>query len=134
MVSNVPKKMMKEVEFLRCMECGGYLRFLDTQNFWMGRGGSKSVVHYDDQDNINCMLAGEKRFVFMHPSYKKDFEAHPNSAKNRFGWVDTDLDRPGRSFDRTAQRCTCLLIGPLSILDKSRERRMLQKKKRCARM
>ncbi|CAJ1396395.1 unnamed protein product [Effrenium voratum] len=93
MVSNVPKKMMKEVEFLRCMECGGYLRFLDTQNFWMGRGGSKSVVHYDDQDNINCMLAGEKRFVFMHPSYKKDFEAHPNSAKNRFGWVDTDLDR-----------------------------------------
>lgn len=27
------------------------------------------------QDNINCMIAGEKRFIFMHPSYKHDFEA-----------------------------------------------------------
>ncbi|CAK9065198.1 unnamed protein product [Durusdinium trenchii] len=45
-----------------------------------------------DMDNINCMIAGEKRFYFMHPSYKDDFEAHPNSKKNRFGWVDTDLD------------------------------------------
>ena len=27
------------------------------------------------QDNINCMIAGEKRFVFMHPSYKEAFEA-----------------------------------------------------------
>eukprot|EP00439_Symbiodinium_sp_Y106_P082923 s536_g22.t1 len=94
MVSGVPKKMMKEVEFLPCLQCGGYLSFLDTNNFWMGRGGSKSVVHYDDQDNINCMIAGEKRFVFMHPSYKEAFEAHPNTKKNRFGWVDTDLDRP----------------------------------------
>ncbi|CAE7577740.1 unnamed protein product [Symbiodinium sp. CCMP2456] len=75
MVSGVPKNMMKEVEFLPCLQCGGYLSFLDTNNFWMGRGGSKSVVHYDDQDNINCMIAGEKRFVFMHPSYKEAFEA-----------------------------------------------------------
>lgn len=28
----------------------------------------------DFQDNINCMIAGEKRFVFMHPSYKAQFE------------------------------------------------------------
>ena len=33
----------------------------------MGRGGSKSVIHYDDQDNVNCMLAGHKRFIFFHP-------------------------------------------------------------------
>eukprot|EP00435_Cladocopium_sp_Y103_P018915 s1117_g4.t1 len=39
------------------------------------------------------MIAGEKRFIFMHPSYKQDFEAFPNSEKNRYGWVDTDLDR-----------------------------------------
>jgi len=98
MVSKVPKQMMKEVEFLPSMECGGYLNFLDTHNLWMGRGGSKSVVHYDDQDNINCMIAGEKRFVFMHPSYKEDFEAHPNKKSNRFGWVDTDLDRSIKGY------------------------------------
>merc|ERR1712176_1732012 len=92
MVSQVPKKMAQDVEFLPSLRCGGYLDFLDTNNLWMGKGGSKSVIHYDDQDNINCMFAGRKRFVFMHPRYKKKFEAHPNTKKNLFGWVDTDLD------------------------------------------
>ncbi|CAE8628905.1 unnamed protein product [Polarella glacialis] len=93
MVSQVPKGMQDDVQFLPCMQCGGYLKFLDVHNMWIGRGGSKSVVHYDDQDNINCMLDGEKRFIFMHPSYKNRFEAHPNSPRNQFGWVDTALDR-----------------------------------------
>lgn len=98
MVSPVPKAMKKDVEFLSCIRCGGYLKFLDSNSMWMGRGGSKSVIHYDDQDNINCMLAGKKRFVFMHPSYKEVFEAHPNSKKNRFGWVDTALDENAKGY------------------------------------
>merc|ERR1719378_817301 len=93
MVSRVPKQMQAELQFLPCMRCGGFLNFIDVHNMWMGRGGSKSVVHYDDQDNINCMFAGTKRFLFFHPKWKKEFEANPNSDKNRFGWVDTDLDR-----------------------------------------
>lgn len=92
MVSSVPRGMMAEVDFLPSVRCGGYLNFLDTHNMWFGRGGSKSVVHYDDQDNINCMIAGRKRFIFMHPSYKARFEAFPNSDRNEFGWVDADLD------------------------------------------
>jgi len=93
MVSQVPKGMMRDVSFLPCLRCGGFLNFLDVNNMWMGAGGSKSVIHYDDQDNINCMISGRKRFLFMHPKYKEQFEAHPNSAKNKFGWVDTDLDQ-----------------------------------------
>lgn len=92
MVSKVPKKMARDVSFLPCLHCGGYLKFLDVMNLWMGRGGSSSVIHYDDQDNINCMIDGRKRFVFMHPSYREKFEKHPNTKKNKFGWVDTDLD------------------------------------------
>lgn len=98
MVSGVPRGMQKDVGFLPCLRCGGFLQFLDTNNMWMGRGGSKSVIHYDDQDNINCMVAGRKRFVFMHPSYKEQFERHPNSNKNKFGWVDTDLDRKIKGY------------------------------------
>lgn len=93
MVSKLPKQMASDVNFLPCVRCGGFLKHLDVANMWMGRGGSTSVIHYDDQDNINCMMAGRKRFVLMHPKYKKQFEAHPNSKQNRFGWVDTDLDR-----------------------------------------
>lgn len=35
----------------------------------------RNVAQRAAQDNINCMIAGEKRFIFMHPSYKQDFEA-----------------------------------------------------------
>merc|ERR1711865_1225616 len=98
MVSPVPKLMKKDITFLPCMRCGGYLNFLDTNNLWIGKGGSKSVIHYDDQDNINCIIAGTKRFVLMHPRYKKDFEAFPNTKKNKFGWVDTDLDRKAKGY------------------------------------
>lgn len=98
MVSEVPPLMRKDISFLPCLRCGGYLDFLDVANMWMGRGGSKSVIHYDDQDNINCMITGKKRFVFMHPKYKEQFEAHPNSKKNKFGWVDTDLDRRAEGY------------------------------------
>merc|ERR1712216_218863 len=98
MVSVVPKNMKFDVELLPCMSCGGYTHFLDVPNMWMGRGGSKSVIHYDDQDNINCLFAGHKRFLFMSPKYKKQFEAHPNSKKNKFGWVDTDLDQRVKGY------------------------------------
>jgi len=98
MVSQVPKGMQPDVHFLPCIRCGGYLDFLDTNNFWYGRGGSKSVIHYDDQDNFNCMISGKKRFVMMHPKYKKYFEAHPNTNKNKFGWVDTQLDRKAKGY------------------------------------
>ena len=34
---------------------------------WMSSGGTKSVVHYDDADNLNCLISGQKRMVFWSP-------------------------------------------------------------------
>lgn len=93
LVSDVPEAMREDVRLLPCLRCGGFQRFLDQHKLWIGSGGSKSVIHYDDQDNINCMIAGHKRFILMHPRYKTQFEAHPNSPENKFGWVDSNLDR-----------------------------------------
>lgn len=90
LVAQVPEEMKADVEFLPVLTCGGSTNFLDTTSMWMGRGGSKSVVHYDDQDNLNCMFDGHKRFIFMHPKYRKKFEKTKN---NEFGWVDTDANR-----------------------------------------
>lgn len=92
MVTEVPPKMKRDVNFLPCMRCGGFHEFLNTNKVWMGRGGSKSVIHNDDQSNINCLFAGSKRFVLMHPSYRDQFEANPNTEMNEFGYVDVDLD------------------------------------------
>ena len=49
-VTDVPKGMNDDVEFLSFMNCGGHLNYLDASVIWMSRGGSFSVVHYDDQD------------------------------------------------------------------------------------
>jgi len=96
--SPISAKMQADVSYPEFMSCGGYLNYLDANTLWVGRGSSKSVVHYDDQDNLNCMVAGRKRFMIYHPKWKKQFEAHPNSPKNGFGWVDTDLDKKVKGY------------------------------------
>jgi len=93
MVSKVPPEMQADLELPKPMKCGGHTKFLDTTNLWIGKGGSKSVIHYDDQDNFNCLFGGRKTFKFVHPKYKKGFEKHPNSPKNKYGWTDADMDK-----------------------------------------
>ena len=34
---------------------------------WFSSGGTKSVVHTDSVDNINCLYSGEKEFVMVNP-------------------------------------------------------------------
>lgn len=33
----------------------------------MSTGGTKSVLHNDDLDNINCLLRGKKELLFINP-------------------------------------------------------------------
>ena len=34
---------------------------------WMSSGGTKSVLHFDDLDNINCLFRGQKDLLFINP-------------------------------------------------------------------
>lgn len=34
----------------------------------MSTGGTKSVLHNDDLDNINCLLRGRKELLFINPN------------------------------------------------------------------
>lgn len=36
--------------------------------------GTKSVVHKDGTDNMNCLFAGRKRMIMWHPKYEKLIE------------------------------------------------------------
>mmetsp|Transcript_51452 Transcript_51452/g.165281 ORF Transcript_51452/g.165281 Transcript_51452/m.165281 type:complete len:247 (-) Transcript_51452:450-1190(-) len=94
LVSPIPRSLQREVEFLPNLRCGGFLDFLFTHKVWIARGGSRSVVHRDDAENINCLFAGKKRFALVHPRWRKEMEAHPNQEgpPDRFGFVDARLD------------------------------------------
>ena len=37
---------------------------------WFSSGGTSSVVHTDAVENLNCLIAGTKRFTFVPPEYK----------------------------------------------------------------
>ena len=40
---------------------------------WFSSGGTKSVIHHDDLDNINCLLRGSKELLFIEYEKNKDF-------------------------------------------------------------
>ncbi len=43
-----------------------YFFFCVCQVMWFSSGGTKSVIHNDDVNNINCIFSGSKEFLFMN--------------------------------------------------------------------
>ena len=40
-------------------------------NFWMSSGGTRSVIHYDADENIHCIVNGSKDFMMMENKFKQ---------------------------------------------------------------
>eukprot|EP00937_MAST-01D_sp_MAST-1D-sp2_P001778 g1778.t1 len=79
-VTDVSPDMMRDIELLPFMSCGGFTSLLDVVTMWMSSGGTKSVLHNDDQDNINCLFSGTKRMIFWSPHYRQKIQSRA------FGW------------------------------------------------
>ena len=45
--------------------CGGFEQLLQDAVVWFSSGGTKSVLHSDGIDNINCIFDGTKEMVFF---------------------------------------------------------------------
>lgn len=88
LVHSLPKAMRDEMFLLRCLLCGGYTDGLQDSVMWFSNGGTKSVLHFDAIDNINCLMSGSKD-LFMVDKREK---AHINidSPKGSFSKVDVD--------------------------------------------
>jgi lysine-specific demethylase 8 len=55
---------LDDIYLLKCLLCGGYTDELQDSVMWFSNGGTKSVLHYDAIDNINCLMSGTKE-LFM---------------------------------------------------------------------
>ena len=51
----------------RFLHCGGFDTRLHAVVLWQSAGGTRSVIHNDGQDALNCQLAGEKHWIFWNP-------------------------------------------------------------------
>lgn len=49
-----------DFQLLSCLLCGGFTRNLRDAVLWFSSGGTKSVLHNDGVDNINCLMSGSK--------------------------------------------------------------------------
>ena len=49
----------------KSLQCGGFQKMLEDVVVWLSSGGTKSVLHYDFVDNINCLLDGTKRVTLI---------------------------------------------------------------------
>jgi hypothetical protein len=78
---------------------------------WMSSGGTKSVVHYDDADNLNCLISGQKRMVFWSPG-----EYCTNLATNPVYQSVCTIRRRNAEYGRATGHCahrgpSCAAVG-----------------------
>ena len=50
---------------LPTISCGGYVNLLQDIVMWFSSGGTSSVLHSDNVDNINCLFSGEKELYMV---------------------------------------------------------------------
>jgi len=56
-----------------CLLCGSFLDYIHETNFWMSSGGTRSVIHYDADHNLHCLVSGRKDFIMIERKYAEDF-------------------------------------------------------------
>lgn len=67
MVNPVPPFLMKDVLIPSPLRCSNTAEFIERNIMWMSAGGTKSVLHLDNTDNINCLFRGTKEVLLIDP-------------------------------------------------------------------
>ncbi|KAL3883788.1 hypothetical protein ACJMK2_030019 [Sinanodonta woodiana] len=90
MVDSVPEFLGKDVLFPCPVQCDDLMEnnLVETV-MWFSSGGTKSVVHFDSVDNINCLFRGEKELVFVDPSKYGD-KVDIDGPEGAYSAVDVD--------------------------------------------
>ncbi|XP_038065797.1 uncharacterized protein LOC119735920 [Patiria miniata] len=91
-VSLIPQEMAHEVKVPESLLCGTFRRRLLETNLWMSSGGTASVIHYDADHNIHCLLAGRKDFIMIDPKYSKELELTEEHHMTGSGYSKLDVD------------------------------------------
>ncbi|KAL4233739.1 hypothetical protein ACF0H5_008419 [Mactra antiquata] len=90
MVDGVPKYLRHEIMIPCPLQCEQLMDndFVDNV-MWYSSGGTKSVVHTDSVDNINCLYRGEKTLVFVDPSKYGD-KVDIDKPQGAYSTMDVD--------------------------------------------
>ncbi|XP_078001398.1 bifunctional peptidase and (3S)-lysyl hydroxylase JMJD7-like [Glandiceps talaboti] len=90
MVATAPKFLRKFLPLPESLRCDAVIKELVDTVVWFSSGGTKSVLHNDDVDNINCLYRGRKEILFI------DFIKYRNVVKldhYERGYSGVDVDK-----------------------------------------
>ncbi|XP_028412670.1 tRNA wybutosine-synthesizing protein 5-like [Dendronephthya gigantea] len=89
MVNAVPDILQQDVLLPPALLCEDIKPHLVDTVMWFSSGGTKSVFHHDDVDNINCLYRGSKTLLFVeYKKYKSKLRL--DNAWGGFSGVDVD--------------------------------------------
>ncbi|XP_066917312.1 bifunctional peptidase and (3S)-lysyl hydroxylase JMJD7-like [Clytia hemisphaerica] len=97
MVNSLRGKLLEDLRLLPSLSCGGFTKVISDVIMWFSSGGTKSVLHNDRIDNINCLFSGTKELYMVDKKFEEfiDFDAE-EGAYSKVDVDAVDLDKyPG---------------------------------------
>ncbi|XP_028411093.1 uncharacterized protein LOC114533693 [Dendronephthya gigantea] len=70
-VSELPTPMWSDILVQPCLTCGTFSDHIVEIDLWMSGGGSKSLLHKDAFNAINCLYNGTKEWKMIEYKYEK---------------------------------------------------------------
>lgn len=89
MVNGVPDHLQKDLRIPSPLRCEDTRPMLVDTVTWFSSGGTKSVLHNDDVDNINCLIRGKKQLLFIN--YEK-YKTKVTIDRPEGGYSAMDVD------------------------------------------
>lgn len=90
MVNALPSALRKDVRMPPPLRCEETRELMSSQVTWFSSGGTKSVLHNDDVDNINCLFRGSKELLFIEYNKNKNYVPIDNPQG---GYSSIDVDK-----------------------------------------
>ncbi|XP_021351709.1 lysine-specific demethylase 8-like isoform X2 [Mizuhopecten yessoensis] len=90
LVTDVPEAMKVDLKVPLTLQCGGFQNNLQNIIMWFSSGGTKSHLHNDGLDNINCVLDGTKELVLIDLKYADLIHADGWEEKESYSRVNVD--------------------------------------------
>lgn len=92
-VTVLPDPMRRDIQVPPCLLCGTFLDYVHETNFWMSSGGTRSVIHYDADHNLHCLVAGRKDFIMIEKKYYSDLYFLEKNEYSGSGFSEIDPNK-----------------------------------------
>ncbi|XP_069137666.1 uncharacterized protein [Argopecten irradians] len=90
LITDIPDSMKVDIKVPLTLQCGGFQKNIQTIIMWFSSGGTKSHLHNDNLDNINCVLDGTKELVLIDKKYTDMIHANGWEEKGSYSRVNVD--------------------------------------------